>query len=230
MFLGLAFLFQSCSLGEGCEKGEGERVIRDLDLSPIQTITFGIAGNLVIKNGAEQKVTVEGQANMQDIMRTKVDNGNWNIMFDKCTNLHEAFDIVVTLPTLQAVVLSGAGSIVLEDTVESKNFQSIITGSGTIITKVIAEQVATEILGSGTIEAEGSTEQLKVTLSGSGTIDNFDMTAKIANIIVSGSGEIFVKVTDELNVIIEGSGNVTYRGNPTVNPTILGSGQIFDGN
>ena len=55
--------------------GHGERVIRELDLPPIETITFGIAGNLIIRLGTEQKVTVEGQANMQDILKTKVENG-----------------------------------------------------------------------------------------------------------------------------------------------------------
>ncbi len=210
--------------------GHGERVIRKLDLPPIETITFGIAGNLIIRLGTEQKVTVEGQANMQDILKTKVENGNWNIVFDKCVNLHEAFDITVTLPSLQAVVLSGSGTIVMEDLLESERFRAILTGSGIINIKVNAEQVDAEILGSGNIDVEGLADFLQVTLSGSGTIDTYSMIATTANVEVSGSGEVFVEVLDELSILITGTGNVTYRGNPIVNSNIIGTGQVFKTN
>lgn len=226
----LAVIMSSCLLGEECESGKGALVTTELDLDPIESISFGIAGNLIVKEGAQQQVEVTAQQNMIDILRTDVQGGIWNIGFTKCNDLFEAFTITVTLPTVKVLALAGAGQVTMEDTMTTDSFDALLTGSGIMEIKVEADDVNLEITGSGTLNAQGSAETQDVILAGSGTIDSYNLPAKTARITVSGSGDVFVDISEQLDVIITGSGNVTYRSDPVVNADIIGTGEVFKAN
>jgi hypothetical protein len=80
--------------------------------------------------------------------------------------------------------------------------------------------------GSGTVTLAGHTQQQTVNLSGSGRHTAADLASQDAQVRVSGSGSVLVRVQATLLAQISGSGSISYIGNPTVTQQRTGSGRV----
>ena len=58
------------------------------------------------------------------------------------------------------------------------------------------------------------------------TMVGVDLESAEADVRVSGSGPVTIRVSDRLDVAISGSGSVRYIGDPTVNTSVTGSGSV----
>jgi len=67
---------------------------------------------------------------------------------------------------------------------------------------------------------------MEARISGSGKILAEDFQVSECSVMISGSGNCTVGVSDELDAKISGSGNVYYRGNPEINSATSGSGSV----
>ena len=92
-------------------KGNGEVVSKDLKLDKFTGIELSFSGDVIITQGATQKVRVEGQQNIIDLINTDVSGVNWKIGFVKNVNNHKNLTIYITIPTLTKIGISGSGSI-----------------------------------------------------------------------------------------------------------------------
>ena len=100
------------------------------------------------------------------------------------------------------------------------------TGSGSQLGAVSGENIIVSVSGTGTLTLSGTSNCAEITLSSAGTFMGKDLEIKVANVILAGSGNIYVWATDVLNVTIQGSGRVYYKGNPLVNQSGTGSGSL----
>lgn len=64
-------------------------------------------------------------------------------------------------------------------------------------------------------------------ITGSGELFAEDFLLKSASVTLSGSGNVFTSVENDLNGVISGSGNIYLKGDPIINKTITGSGRII---
>jgi hypothetical protein len=81
--------------------------------------------------------------------------------------------------------------------------------------------------GSGKINASGSSDKTSISISGSGTLRGADFSTKVCKVKIAGSGDVEIKVKDELETSISGSGSVSYRGDPgKLNSHSSGSGKV----
>ena len=76
--------------------------------------------------------------------------------------------------------------------------------------------------------AEGEVDNLNITSTGSGTFDGDNLLSNLCNTLISGSGNVYVIVLDELIATLTGSGNLYYTGHPDIYENITGSGRIFN--
>jgi len=224
----------SCILDDdnifGCERGQGPVVTRVLDLEPFTSINLQFSDDVVIKQGPEQFVEVEGQENMIDELRLNVSNNNWNIRYEDCVSRHEKLTIYITIPDIESLHLSGSGDITGDGLLSGDNIDLRISGSGDMKLDLDYDQVKAKIDGSGDMDLDGECQELDLTISGSGDFHAFGMESQFCDVNISGSGNTEVWVTDELDVTISGSGDVYYIGNPSIDVSISGSGKLKDAN
>ncbi|MFA5418826.1 MAG: head GIN domain-containing protein, partial [Bacteroidales bacterium] len=184
-------------------------------------------------------------ANLIPHIRTIV-NGN-TLVIDTRENLDPVYTIkvIVKMPSVQTVRLSGSGSVTVNDMPESNltailsgsgamhgnctggMFKAVLSGSGTIDFYVNTERVETTLSGSGAIHMGGATAYANHLISGSGNIDSYSMVTNECDCKISGSGNMYLWVIDHLNATISGSGSVFYHGSPMVNTNITGSGTVI---
>jgi len=217
-------LSQNWGIGE---KGKGEVVSKDLHLDNFTGIELGFNGDVIITQGASQKVRVEGQQNIIDLINTDISKGTWKIDFVKNVNNHKNLTIYITIPTLTKIGVSGSGNIKTTNSFDNLGDLGVfVSGSGNLKLDVSAKSIKSRISGSGNITLKGNSNSQEIKISGSGDVNAYDMKVEEAVVHISGSGECELNVSKSLEVRISGSGDVYYKGDPNVKAKVSGSGDV----
>lgn len=222
------FVLQGCDYVEGpCIEGEGQAVRQEFELESFTGINLAMAGEVVIYKGPVQKIEIEGQQNIINLVNRQVSRGVWTVIPVECISGHENLRIFITVPAINTISLTSSGSVSVEDNFETEDMDLLLSGSGNLLFRGSTETLETRLSGSGSITLEGATTYLDALLSGSGNILAFEMAATEARVAVSGSGRVEVNFIDSLIAAITGSGNVYYIGDDSlVDQDTPGSGVV----
>jgi len=208
------------------KKGNGHLLNSERDASSFNALKIEGSVEVRFYESHEYRTVVTVDSNLLEytdiytrgntlIIRTK--NGNYS--FTK-------YAVDVYCPVLTGVSVSGSGSFVGNDAIETSTFNANVSGSGKIECAVECDDLRATISGSGRITVSGNTHDSDIDISGSGTFNGYNLVAHNADIHISGSGNADVYVTDYLDANISGSGKISYMGSPTVSKQISGSGKV----
>ena len=202
-------------------------------VSVFTEITLKIDANVHLKQGNTQSVEVKGNGETLNRLITDVNDRKLVIKFPSDTWFKKwnpgPVDVYVTIPQIDALTISGSGSIVSKEKINSRILDLTLSGSGDInLADLSAEKVSVMLSGSGNVNLAGSetAAEFKATISGSGNIKAIDFPANDVNVKIGGSGNCWVNSVKNLVAKLAGSGNVIYRGNPLIDTSILGSGNV----
>lgn len=206
---------------------QGEIILQSYELSEFENVELKGRGNLYITQGDNFSVKIKAGKNILNKTRVEVFE-NTLIIDNKELFLinQDPINIYVVLPEVNALSISGSGTIQSQNLINTKDLSLTISGSGKITMNVNTEILTTRISGSGDAYYSGKATEQSVTISGSGKIKALDLESKKAFVKISGSCAIGVFVTEELKVKINGSGKVKYKGNPVIDQSISGSGSV----
>ncbi len=211
LLIALSIVTFACEDNGPTVQGNGPVVTRTLDLDNVRGLAVSGSMDVVISQGPTQEVTVAGQANLIDILSTRVTNGLWEVRFTENTRSSEDFTVFITIPDVDQINVSGSGSV---------------SSDGDLALDVLSIAVS----GSGDVSLAGSLDKQTVQVSGSGDVSNYSLTSRETTATISGSGAVRITATELLNATVSGSGDIRYRGNPpTVNQSVSGSGRVSAG-
>ncbi len=203
------------------------------EVSAFTEISLRIGADVHLKQGEQQSVEVKCSESTLAKLITEVSDRKLVIRFPNDSWFSKwnpgKVDIYITMPQIDALVISGSGSIFSDGKIESRILDATISGSGDIkLADLKAEKVSATLSGSGNIHLFGkqNATELKVAISGSGNVKAIEFPADNVYVKISGSGNCWVNSTKNLEVKLAGSGNVVYRGNPSVDSSIAGSGKV----
>lgn len=190
--------------------GTGGMVTQTLDVEDFNKLGVALHAKVILTQGNTQKVTVQGQQNIIDIIKREVKGGSWDIGFPskyKVKN-YDKLTINITMPSFKALAIAGSGQI---------ETNGDFSGLG---------DVNMAIAGSGEIAVGGSAQDIHLEIAGSGSIDVAGLSSTDCEVEIAGSGDCQVNVGGNLDVSIAGSGSVRYKGSPSVSSSIAGSGSV----
>ena len=213
-------------------KGNGNVVTIERSVGEYDAI--GSAGwfDVELVAGKEGEITLKGEENLLEYIKTEVKDGKLVVKTKKGVNLKPSSwknGITVTIPVeeVSSVSLSGSGDVVSKTTIKTDTFKTAVAGSGDISLTVEAKSVKAAVSGSGEITLEGSASSFEVAVAGSGDVKAYDFIADAVEAKVSGSADIKVTAKKAITARVSGSGDITYKGNPTkVDTKTAGSGDI----
>lgn len=211
--VGLAWLI-SCDKDENdpCVQVGGPIVTETRTVSSFHSIEAILVGNIILTQGSTQDLQITTHQNVLDIITTTVSNGVLNLELTGCTQGElDQLDVFITIPELRSIDFTGVGDII-----SLTDFQT--------------DALAISLEGVGNVDFSGQTNSFNLMITGEGNVSAFGLTAGTCTIVVSGSGNTEVTVTDQLDVTISGAANVYYKGYPTVTSSISGSGTVVDSN
>ena len=113
-----------------CEDGVGEVITEVVNLPTFTGIKLSSHVDVYLKQGPDQLVEVQGQENIIDLLELDVQNGIWDIEFDRCIRDSRDFKIFITLPLIDYVAVSGSGKVYGENEWSGEEITLRVSGSG----------------------------------------------------------------------------------------------------
>lgn len=188
-------------------RGNGVEATEHREVSEFDAIRVSAAFDVKVSVGGEQGVILHGDENILPHVRTTVRGGSLEVTMDQGSYRFESRTwIEITVPELKAYSLAGNGDCE--------------------IAGIDQDSFSVSLSGSGDVRAVGRTDHLSVDVSGSGNLELSGLKAREANVVVTGSADLALHVSEALTVNITGSADVEYEGGPDVNATITGSGSV----
>lgn len=150
--------------------GSGHAATQARTVAPFTAVELAGANNVVMRVGEKQSVVVHADDNLLGRVTTRVRSGTLVIASTPGSlNARTPMYVTVTVPTLHALRLTGAGNISASG-IDTPKLAVVLAGSGNIDAKGVAARDATATLrGSGMIMLT-ATRSLTAELSGTGSI------------------------------------------------------------
>lgn len=210
--------------------GSGQIVTESRAISEISAVRLKGRGQIIVKQGDEESLTIEAEDNVMSLIDTSVSGKTLTLDFNtgwfRTVIPRKGIKYYLTLSDPREFTISGSGSLNATD-ISVNSFDIQVNGSGkAYVNNLVADRLATEVNGSGKIVLSGDVQEQRVEISGSANYTAGNLVSDIADVKISGSGKTELNVRSELDVRISGSGKVFYRGNPRVNQNVSGSGQV----
>lgn len=210
--------------------GKGAAKSHTRDLTDFKRIRSNFSGDVTIVLGTSYSVSVRGQDNIVEILKTEVVDSTLRIAFDKTVKRHDSLAVYITMPQLTDIDHPGSGKITVNSSLSGRDFGISLSGKGSIWCKRIAAQgnlnVYNGSTGSITI-AGGSAKAGDLTVSQSGSIDATTVAFQTCTANMTGTGAISLYASQSLMANISGSGSITYKGNAAVTENITGTGKLI---
>ncbi len=229
----IAFAILSIMLLSAAKKVSAqESSVQTRQVSGFSAVASSGPFNVHIKLDGTESVKVDADSNVINDIETVVEGNTLKIRFKDNNhgryehNVHKA-EVYVSAKSLNALVNSGSGSTNVDGVINADDFKVVLSGSGSVKTSVKSGDLNATISGSGSIKLSGSTGDARIVISGSGQIEAKDLKTESANVVITGSGNVYVIAEKSVSAHITGSGNVEYSGNATVvDSRTTGSGRV----
>jgi hypothetical protein len=188
--------------------------------------------DVVVTHGDEFTVRSEGSSSALGLLQAQVSDGRLTIgppdgfNMGNWRRLQDA-TFYVTMPTLDAVTISGYGDMRI-DGVSSDSFSAAITGSESTLDIVNMDvgEVQIAIAGSGEISLAGAAREVNFFIGGTGEINAERLQSETADIAIGGSGDVRLSVAERADIAIGGRGDVNIYGNATCSVSQFGGGDV----
>lgn len=221
----------SVLLLSGCEEGidgNGERDSETRKLASFVKVRTDTELDVEIVQGDRQRVVVDLDSNLLELVQTHVDNETLYI-----TTVHhigERLDgphVRVTVPELAAAKVSGSGSMVLGLDQPELPLDLYVSGSGSLRFEGRTAAVGAFLSGSGDMRLLGETRDVEFAVTGSGSIRGRELAADSGSLDLSGSGDISADISESVSVRLSGSGQIDLYGGASIDGyDVSGSGDL----
>ncbi|WP_420316595.1 head GIN domain-containing protein [Ekhidna sp.] len=205
---------------------------RNVDVGNFSELSLGISATVYVKQGSTTSVEIECDNDIFDEIEFDLKGdrlvikreGNWG--WGNGWRRSEV-TVFVTMNEIEALSVSGSGTIESDGRLNTDNVRISVSGSGDLDLDLDAEEIDLRISGSGSIKLNGSADEAEAKISGSGRVKAEDMTVKFFQARISGSGSCYITASEEIDASISGSGSVYYSGEPKrINSNSSGSGKV----
>lgn len=225
----------SCKKENGCLKTSGSSIVEVRQVTqPFDFIELNNKINLIITQDSLYSLKVEAGENLMPLIFTEISGNKLNIRSDnKCSFLRDykkPINVYVSCPNIKEILYKGYGDISATNLLNFPDFMiQADGGTGTVSLPLNSTEIKIkQHAGPADFRLSGQTDNIFVYTNGMGWIYTENVVAKTGHVSSSGTGDVFVNVTDQLRVEIRHIGNVNYFGNPTVNITEQsGSGKVI---
>ncbi|AYA38154.1 DUF2807 domain-containing protein [Hymenobacter oligotrophus] len=197
-------------------------------------LSLATSAELVLVQGNVQKVELVGNPDDLRTIETTVKDGRLRIgqpdgNWKNWRGFSAPVKVYVTMPRVEALGVSGSGSIEAAQPLRAAALDLSVSGSGALRVAVATEQLKASVSGSGSLRLSGTSPAAAMHISGSGRIEAAGLQTASCTAHVSGSGNCRVGVAQTLEARISGSGSIYYTGAPRITTHISGSGRVRKG-
>ncbi len=176
-----------------------------------------------VGGGPAARITAD--ENLLPYVRTAVRGGTLTIETTRRLRPRRRIRIVVSTPTLTAAETAGSSDVRVAG-VRASGFEGSVGGSGSLVGEGDFGALTVHMSGSGRTMLSGEARTIGVEVVGSGDADLAGVSAREADVRVTGSGSVRLDASERVDAAVSGSGDVRYAGTPSVSRHVTGSGRV----
>jgi len=211
-------------------KGSGHVITETREVHGISSVTISYPGEVVIRQGEAESLTIEAEDNVAADIETNVVNGTLTIEGKRGASTHvwnsQPVRITLVVKDLSELDFDSAGTVRL-DGLEGDALAVRMDGAGNLrLNHLQVKTLSVDLSGVGNFEADGAADSLSLRMSGLGNFDAPNLHLGTADVSLDGLGSITVWVDDDLSVDLSGFGSVSYYGAAQLHKTGDGPGNI----
>ena len=220
--------------GHSREADGGPAGARNFPVGAFTEIEAAGPYDVTVRTGTAPSVSAKGPQKVLDHMVVEIDGGRLKIhpekdnsWFHRGTHYRGKVELVVTVPSLEAATLAGAGDMRI-DKVQGNSFKGTLAGAGGLHVDTIQVQ-SLEFTSAGAGDAklgQGAVQSADYSIAGAGDIDAKGITSTTAKVSIAGSGSVSTNATGAADVSIMGAGNVDIGGGAKCSVHKMGAGDV----
>jgi len=230
-FFGI-LIFCSCNYVGGGKRveGNGNVISQDRPTGKFHSIDVSGAINVYVKQDSQETVKVQADANLQELIEVREENGVLYISPRDNFNLDPSNDVIkvyVTAPLYRSLHVSGASNIFGENKLSSSETLDLdVTGASEIKLEVKAPRINADLTGASSVTVAGETRDFNLQGSGASQVNCFDLLTENTTVDISGAFSAEVNASVKLDVSASGASEIKYKGSPAVTQDLSGASNV----
>jgi hypothetical protein len=212
----VATLFSSCAV-DMFNRVNGNRNVVTEDRSTKEDFTkikVSTGLDLYISQGSKNQITVEADENLQEIIRTEVNDGILKIYSKKNIWKAKARKVYVTIKNLEALTATSGADVYTNEALEVNNLNINATSGADIHVSVDANTIETTATSGSNIEVSGiSNNHISKATSGA-SIDAYQLRSKNVTVKVTSGANINVYASESIDAKATSGGDIDFKGSP----------------
>lgn len=172
--------------------------------------------DLYVSIGSENKITIEADENLHEIIITEIDNGVLKVYATKSIWSAQSKKIHVTVPNLEGLSASSGAHLYSKEQLTANNLKVMATSGGIIQINVAANTIATATSSGAEIDISGTTKSHRSGATSGSSVNAFSLKSDKVSATVSSGARIKVFATESITAAASSGGNIDYMGNPKI--------------
>jgi Putative auto-transporter adhesin, head GIN domain len=204
-------------------------ISEERQVSGFDRFAFEGAGEIFLEQGQVEALTLEGDADVLARIKSEVSDGRLVIKPKSWLDFlwfRQRIKVHLVMKEIHEIKISGSANLQGSSLITSRLALEVSGSADVDVDRLETENLDVNISGTGQFEAAGRATRQHLHISGSGKYEAWGLDSQDAEISVSGSGRITLKVQNSLNVRVSGSAEVRYLGNPQISQHISGSANV----
>ncbi len=212
----VATLLSSCGV-EMFNRVNGNRNVVTENRSSKQDFTkvkVSTGLDLYLSQGSENKIVVEADENLQDIIITEIKDGQLRIYSEKNIWKAKARKVYVTIKTIEAITATSGADVYAEETIKANDLKVSSTSGADITISIDANTVETSSTSGSDIEISGVANNHTSRATSGASIDAYGLRSKNVTVKVSSGADINIYASESINAKASSGGDIDFKGNP----------------
>lgn len=212
----LLFLVSSCHFDLGQVKGNGNVVTEERTVTEDFNQVRGSAGiDVYLTEGTENKIVVEADENLLEIIETTISNGKLKITAEKNIGRSKSKKVHVTYTNLNSIEASSGADIVANNVIKSETLHLNSSSGADLEVEVFAKEVFTETSSGADLEVSGKANILHAKASSGSGLNAKKLEVLACNARASSGATIVVNAKESMDAKASSGGDIRYYGNPS---------------
>jgi hypothetical protein len=212
----VATLFSSCAV-DMFNRVNGNRNVVTEDRSTKEDFTkikVSTGLDLYISQGSKNQITVEADENLQEIIRTEVNDGILKIYSKKNIWKAKARKVYVTIKNLEALTATSGADVYTNEALEVNNLNINATSGADIHVSVDANTIETTATSGSNIEVSGASNNHISKATSGASIDAYQLQSKNVTVKVTSGANINVYASESIDAKATSGGDIDFKGSP----------------
>lgn len=225
----IAIIFSSCNVNMFNRiNGNGNVLSENRSAKAAFTkIKVSTGLDLYITQGSSNKITVEADENLLDLIITEIKDGVLVIYSEKNIWKAKAKKVYVTIENLEKLTATSGADVYAKETINAENIEISATSGADIRIALNATSVETNCTSGSDIEISGRSENHISKATSGASIDGYDLQSKNVIVKATSGADINVYASESIDAKATSGGDIDYKGNPkTVNKKSSSGGSI----